>query len=161
MNRGNADVIWIVQRVVTADYEGPITRVVSWHRTLAKAKEMAARLQSEFDRACAYVWPKYEGVETIYTMLEEREHHQGDPSEHVATMLEQLSQWWHQELHSWQTFVEEEVMAKMSDPPNWCQDLVRYDTGVSYECQAVSHDPAVTRAAYNARTTAPRDEGSP
>ncbi len=175
--KGNVipDVIWIVERVRDEHY-GASTHVVSWHVSRVEAEEMATRLQAEFDQACERAWPWHEAVDTIFEMLHEHEyvkhawidcdreecgyferHHQHHTErileEHEASMIEQLTDWWHQESLAWQIFVEDEILAKMTDPPRYCQELVRHldDETVHYECHAVGREPAVTLAGYAER----------
>lgn len=171
-----AEAIWIVERVRDEDY-GSSKRVVSWHPSLAEAEEMAARLQAEFEQACERAWPWHVAVETIFEMLHEHEHAQyewiscdieecshperghqhlvpRELEEHEAAMIVQLKDWWHQESRAWQIFVEDEILAKMTDPPRYCLELVRHfhfdetlGERVHYECHMVSRDPAAARAA--------------
>lgn len=159
------DQIWIVERL-RHEHEGTSTHVVSWHPSLDEAKVMTARLNDEFTRASAEALPGWEDVETIYEMMHEqdraryswidcdreecghfdREHtHLVDhePDEHEAAFIEQIKDWWHRERDAWQSFVEDEVMAKMTDPPSYCGQLVREEE-VEYVCRMVERDPRAT-----------------
>jgi len=136
-------VIWIVERVRDEQY-GASKRTVSWHKSSVEAQEQMTDLQAEFDRACALAWPGHEVVQTIFSMYEELHLGFCEPKEHEAALIEQLSDWWLQESRGWQIFVEAEIMAKMTDPPQHCQELVRPEA-VHYEYYAVGQDPGVTR----------------
>lgn len=175
INDKEADIIWIVERVHNEQYVQSRC-VITWHKSPAEAEGMAARLQAEFDQACELVRPLHENVETIFEMREEQElasyHVQTDcsleecchlenphqhrtqvePKDHEKALIEQLTAWWHQEDLAWQIFTEDEVMAKMADPPCYCRELVQPSKAVHYECHAVSRDPAVTRARRAERT---------
>jgi hypothetical protein len=174
MNADGPDVIWIVERVRDEPY-GQSRHAIVWCESRGEAEAVAARLQTEFDQACARVHPWYENVETIFEMQEEQtlasrhvwtdcdleecghlesphQHYtQLEPQEHEEALIEQLTAWWHQENLAWQAFVENEVMSKMTDPPRYCRDLVRPDNAVHYECRAMRQDLAVTRAQGAAR----------
>lgn len=168
------DMIWIVERVRDEQY-GQSKRVISWHKTQDKAEGLAARLQAEFEQACELAWPWHEVIETIFEMREEQElvsqhvwmdcdledcgylenphqhHAQMEPGEHERALIEQLTDWWHQERLDWQMFVEDEIMTKMTDPPRYCQELVQPNEAVHYECHAVSSDPVTTSSSYTKR----------
>lgn len=161
-------VIWIVKYQWASEYDSAETRVVAWQRSQAEAEELAARLLAEFVQARERALPGHEVADTIWEMLQEHEHakyvwvscdreecghfdrvhtHLAERplEEHEAAMIEQLRDWWHEARDAWRDFVEHEVMTQMADPPGFCNDLVR-DAEVSYECYAISRDPAVTRA---------------
>lgn len=170
-----ADVVWIVERVRYVSHEGSTKHVVSWHPSLEEAEAMARRLQAEFDAACERAWPWHEVVDTLFEMTQEHEHewkhtwiacdseeceaferhHQHhawrEPEEHEASLIEQLSDWWHQEFRAWQAFVEDEIFATMTDPPTYTSELVAQDSEVHYVCHRVGRDPSVTLAGYAER----------
>ena len=128
--------IWIVERQRDEDY-GAAKHVVSWHPSLAEAESMAARLQREFDQARERTTPWHIDIETIFDMKRQHTHlTERELEEHEAAFIEQLNDWWHKERSAWQAFAEDEVMAKMTDPPSFCLHLVR-DEAVSYVCYAV------------------------
>ena len=155
------DQVWIVERVRTVEYDCGSQRVVSWHASVDEAREEAARLQAEFDLASKLVWPWHEVGETIFHMLQyeshEKEHgwiacdsdecgyfdkhHQHHvfvtPSEADQALIAQLKDWWHCESRAWQAFVEDEIFARMSDPPTYARELVADDAEVRYEVRAI------------------------
>lgn len=159
------DEIWIVERL-RHEHEGTSTRVVSWHPSIDEAKAMVDRLNAEFAHASAESLPGWEDVEAIFEMMHEqdraryswiecdreecghfdRQHtHLVDrePEEHEAAFIEQIKDWWHHASRAWQTFVEDEVMSKMADPPPYCRQLVR-DEEVEYVCRVIGRDPRAT-----------------
>jgi hypothetical protein len=164
----NTDEIWIVERQRDEDY-GSAKRVVSWHPTREEAESMAAQLTAEFDAARARATPLHLDVEAIFDMLQENEHAmyswidcdreecghfdrehthmtERQAEEHEAAFIEQLKDWWHAERDRWQSFVEDELMPTMTDPPSFFRHLSD-DEDVRYVCYAVARNPAATRAA--------------
>jgi hypothetical protein len=154
--------IWIVERRRDEDY-GAAKHVVSWHPSLEEAESIAARLQGEFDRARELVTPLHLDVDAIFEMLQEHENvkyvwiecdreecghfdrvhthmTEREFEEHEAAFVEQLKEWWRKESASWQHFVEDKVMPKMSDPPSFFRHLSD-DEDVRYVCHAVQRLP--------------------
>lgn len=162
------DTVWIVERVRSVEYDCGSQRVISWHASADEARAEAQRLQAEFDLASELAWPWHEVVETIFDMLHGEQHdkehgwidcdedecgyfdkhHQHHafvtPSEADQALIEQLKGWWHDESRAWQTFVEDEIFARMSDPPAYARELVADDAEVRYEVRAIARGKAIS-----------------
>lgn len=134
--------IWIVERVRGVEYDCGSRFVVAWHASPEAAANAARQLQAEFDLARKIAGPWYEVVDTIFDMYQQESLDRAF-CEAAQALIEQLKEWWHAEQSAWQSFVEDEVLSRMSDPPRYARELVAVDAAVNYEVRPIRRGAVV------------------